>query len=159
MGSWSNLVVENLTEIRCQIGAEHSAKTIEFYENTEEGRLSTGFPLSKQSHQYHSILTKGPTTSSLDEDGVSFSIRFSIPTLCVSVIDNVDPTQHGREILLVQLVGVGICSIHEMEFMTLQADNHVPGSYHRVLVSGMQFHNEGHVRVLLTPFQDFSPDS
>jgi len=144
MGSWSNVVVDNVIEIRCQIGAEHSTKTIEFYENTEAGRLLTGYSLSKQSPQCRSLVAAGDSSASSDEDdGVSFSIRFSIPCLCVSVVDNVDPTQHGREILLVQLESVfGAFSqsregYHEMEFrlMSLQADNHVPGSYHPVLVS------------------------
>jgi len=146
MGSWSNLGIGDSTEIRCHIKAEHSTKTIEFCEKhaTDASRFLMGFSLNNRSLQYQALVAEEERAALADEDDqVSFSLRFSIPSLCVSVIDNVDPTRHGREILLIQLDSVYTAfsqsreGYHEMEFrlMSLQADNHVPGSYHPVLVS------------------------
>jgi hypothetical protein len=150
MGSWCNLSISASAEIRCQIGAEHSTKTIEFFEKhgTEAGRSLMGLSLNNPDLHSEALVGEVDCAALADEDDeVSFSIRFSIPALCVSVIDNVDPTRHGREILLVQLDSVFAAfsqsreGYHEIEFrlMSLQADNHVPGSYHPVLVSANTF--------------------
>jgi hypothetical protein len=78
-----------------------------------------------------------------DDEDVAFSLRFDVPALSVSVIDNADPTSHGREILLAQLDNLFASfsqsreGYHELELrlMSLQIDNHVPSSIHPVMVS------------------------
>ena len=80
--------------------------------------------------------------TNLEQEEVGFSIRFRLPSLSVSVIDNADRTRHGREILAAQIDTLYAAfsqsreGYHEMEFrlMSLQVDNHVPASIHPVLV-------------------------
>ena len=77
-----------------------------------------------------------------DDDNVSLSIRISLPTISISVIDNGSTTAYGREILLAQLDRLVFMfaqnyeGYHEMELtvMSLQVDNHVQRCIHPVVV-------------------------
>jgi hypothetical protein len=78
-----------------------------------------------------------------EDDAVAFSIRVDVPSLGISVIDNVHPKRHGREILLGNLETICFSfsqtreGYHEIEahLMSMQVDNHVMKSVHPVLVS------------------------
>ena len=148
MGTTSSLLIDGLNEVKCQIGAEHSTKVIEFIE--KNGSLSsTGF--DKDSLQYQVLREEeqvnGPVFSeggeNDDDEEVAFSLRIEIPALSISVVDNADPTRHGREILMAQLENIFASfsqsreGYHELELrvLNLQVDNHVPSSIHPVLVS------------------------
>lgn len=160
MGSSSTLS-SGAKEIRCQIGAEHSTKVIEFVERLshKSSRSLIGSPIKRRLVEHQAIMETeqrtGMESDTLDDDeDVAFSLRFDIPALCVSVIDNVDPERHGREILLAQFDNFFASfsqsreGYHEMELrlMNLQVDNHVPSSIHPVLVSFF-----GHRRYFLAP--------
>ena len=146
MGSWSILALGESAYVRCQIGAEHSTKMVEFIELPPDRSGSThrwSQDVRGNELRQHKLFPDEERIedSDLDED-VSFTFRFDIPTLCVSTIDNVDPSRHGREILLVQFDHI-LASFsrsregyHEIELrlMSLQVDNHVPSSIHPVLV-------------------------
>jgi hypothetical protein len=150
MGSLSSLSA-GAKEIRCQIGAEHSTKVIEFVEKLghRSSRSSLiGSSIKKRSIQYQAIMDTqqragGESDMLEDDEDVAFSLRFDIPALSVSVIDNADPTRHGREILLAQFDSFFASfsqsreGYHELELrlMNLQIDNHVSSSIHPVLVS------------------------
>lgn len=144
MGSWSDLSIGEKREVRCQIGAEHSTKVVEFVEKTtsEPNRAMVGPAMNDQSSCYQ-ISEKEETAALAEElDDVSFTIRVNVPTLCVSVIDNANPDRHGREILLAQFDNLFAAfsqsreGYHEIELrlMSLQVDNHVPASIHPILV-------------------------
>lgn len=142
MGTWSNLSIGDSVEVRCQIGAEYSTKTVEFFEKRSTN-ATMGSSMEKHGFHCEALVTKEESAILSDEeDQVSFSFRFSIPVLCISVIDNVDPRRYGREILSIQLDSVFAAfsqsreGYHEIEFrlMSVQVDNFVPGSYHPVLV-------------------------
>ena len=141
MGGSSCLKVSNVKEVKCQIKAEHSTKTIEFSE-IDLLKSSVG-PKTRNTY----LLSENTSVSSdpdiLDDDeDASFSLRVNIPSISVSVIDNAVPTRHGREILLAQFDGIysSFCQsregYHEMEFrlLTMQVDNHVPSCIHPVLI-------------------------
>ena len=149
MGSSSSLSI-GLEEIHCQIGAEHSTKVIEFVEKVglRSGRSLVGPSIRNRSIEYEAVKAqeraRAATDNFADEDeDVAFSIRFNVPTLIVSVIDNVDATRHGREILLAQFDDLFASfsqsreGYHELEMrlLNLQVDNHVPSSIHPILVS------------------------
>ena len=155
MGTGSNLGVFGAKEIRCQIGAEHSTKVIEFVERLcPRSRTSQNGTSSKRRNvQFNSMMDAHNRLGSdqadqIDEDeDLAFSLRFDIPVLSIGVVDNADPSSHGREILLAQFDGI-LASFsqsregyHEFEFrlMSLQVDNHVPSSIHPVLVSAHAF--------------------
>ena len=151
MGTVSNLGVFGTKEIRCQIGAEHSTKVIEFVERLgPRSRSSQGGASSKRRNvQFNPILDAQTRLGSEqtdifdDDEDLAFSLRINIPTLSIGVVDNADPTSHGREILLAQFDQLFASfsqsreGYHEFEFrlMSLQVDNHVPSSIHPVLVS------------------------
>ncbi len=143
MGSWSILCVGGSKEVRCQIGAEHSTKMVEFFE-TESSNVSIGsvFQNSSIIPPKNTLSDKAPTEFKEDDDEVSLTLRLDFPTICISTIDNLDSSRHGREILLIQLDYVFAAfsqsreGYHEFELrlMSLQVDNHVPASIHPVLV-------------------------
>jgi hypothetical protein len=150
MGSWSNLSIGEEREVRCQIGAEHSTKVVEFVEkkSTKASRSLIGSSLTAKNHTiYHQLLVAEEERVGLaeEDDEVSFTVRVNVPTLCVSVIDNANPGRHGREILLAQFDNLFAAfsqsreGYHEIELrlMSLQVDNHVPASIHPVLVSNL----------------------
>lgn len=153
MGSECSLALANGTEIKCQIGAEHSTKVIEFAEygkrikrNVSRDSLSK---LRRGGKHYEDMLgspaVKSTTTELFDtaeEDDVSFSLRLDLPVITFSVIENSSTKGCGREILLAQLDNLIFQftqnreGYHEMELtlMSLQVDNHVHKSIHPVLV-------------------------
>eukprot|EP00934_Nitzschia_sp_Nitz4_P006272 Nitzschia sp. Nitz4//scaffold62_size106224//52646//63438//NITZ4_004359-RA/size106224-processed-gene-0.169-mRNA-1//-1//CDS//3329555865//6262//frame0 len=145
MGSWSTLPVAGEKEVVCQIGAEHSTKMVEFVETSSRRSLARGGDhLDRRTIRYHVLTNEGkgiPDTPD-DEEEVAFSIRLEVPTVCVSVVDNVEPLRHGREILLAQFDGLYAAfsqsreGYHEMELRlkSIQVDNHVPSSIHPVLL-------------------------
>lgn len=137
MGSSSSLNVGGAKEVRCQIGAEHSTKVVEFVETLSSRSVK------KRSIHHQAIVENDEQTDSVEDDeDVGFTIRFDIPTLSVSVIDNADAARHGREILLAQFDNLFASfsqsreGYHEMELrlMNLQVDNHIPASIHPVFV-------------------------
>lgn len=153
MGSFCTLPLDDGTEIRCQIGAEHSTKVIEF---TEFGSRHSRRALNQENmsalrrggkHYEEMLSTSIPSTTDRvdavdDDDNVSFSVRISLPTITISVIENGSSSDYGREILLTQLDCLEFMfaqnyeGYHELELtlMSLQVDNHVPRSIHPVLV-------------------------
>jgi hypothetical protein len=149
MGTTSSLAIGGLNEVRCQIGAEHSTKVIEFVEKdaSRSRRSMLGAPMKKGSLQHQVLKDEEQASSDSegsddDEEDVGFGLRIDIPVLSISFVDNADPSQHGREILLAQLENIYASfsqsreGYHEMELrvMNLQVDNHVPASIHPVLV-------------------------
>jgi hypothetical protein len=152
MGSSSTVNVTFDKEICCQIGAEHSTKVIEFVERPghRSTRSLVGSALKKRSHQFHAALAQQREEtyrgdSPEEDEDVAFSLRLNIPSLSISVIDNADPTSHGREILLARFDNLFASfsqsreGYHELEMtlLALQLDNHVPSSIHPVLVSSL----------------------
>lgn len=161
MGSSSSLTNDGGPEIKCRIKAEHSTKVIEFHESTDL-RIPSSFSSLRQ-HGLHfeemisNQLSLNESRADDDETAV-FSVRFDLPILSVSVIDNADYCRHGREIMLVQFERffLSFCQSREgyQEFearvMTFQVDNHVHRSIHPVMVR----HNMI-PRILLTSVLDF----
>lgn len=146
MGSSSILGAAGGKEmILCQIGAEMSTKVIEFTSQNIASPHRRSF-LKPVDHNYATELP--------EEEDVSFSFRLVVPTLCVSFIDNVDPTRYAREILMAQFDNLFTSfsqsreGYHEIELrlMNLQVDNHVPSSIHPVLVSIYLFVNFYEIR-------------
>jgi SHR-binding domain of vacuolar-sorting associated protein 13 len=156
MGSYSVLALQGLAHVRCQIKAEHSTKVIEF---TEIG--TNGLPIEplfgmqgKDALRQHTLQIHELLRSELsareenqdatldDDDTVAFSLKIEFPSLSISVVDNLDPTVYGREILLVQVENLYLAfsqtseGYHNVEarLMTLQVDNHIHNSIHPVMV-------------------------
>ena len=77
-----------------------------------------------------------------DDDEAAFGIRVSLPGISVSVVDNGDPSSHGREIMLAGFEKIYASfsqsreGYHEFELrlMSFQVDNFVQKSIHPVLV-------------------------
>ena len=146
MGSTSVLNLPGRRRLYCQIGAEHSTKVIEFTE-TAASRFSTRETFETRLSSDHPSLSQqilGPHHDYPDDDeDPAFSIRFDLPGLYFSVVDNVDRTFFGREVLLASLEKIYFTfsqtreGYHEFELklMALQVDNHVHKSIHPVLVS------------------------
>ncbi|KAL3944397.1 MAG: hypothetical protein SGBAC_001521 [Bacillariaceae sp.] len=139
MGSTSSLSVGNGREIRCQIGAELSTKMIAFsVEEPAENKSSSSFDLNTKQ-----VANERPFDFGDDDEHPSFSFRLNVPVMCASFIDNLDPSQYGREILMASFENLYLTfsqsreGYHEMEMqlMSLQVDNHVPSSIHPVLRS------------------------
>lgn len=140
MGSSSRLPAGSSMEVRCQIKAEHSTKVIEFNDNDLSGTSKSNRKRIIQILKVDS--DEGKTFNDDDDEDASFSLRFSIPSISVSVVDNAISARHGREILLAQFDGL-VASFgqsregyHEIEvrLANLQVDNHVPSAIHPVLV-------------------------
>jgi hypothetical protein len=78
-----------------------------------------------------------------EDDDAAFGLRISLPGISVSVVDNGDPSLHGREILLAHFDRIYASfsqtreGYHEFELrlMSFQVDNFVQKSIHPVLVS------------------------
>jgi len=158
MGSTSVLGLPGRRPVRCQIGAEHSTKVIEFVEFGSTNQLNVYTtpsalplePLQKRGQEFqekvrpHMRLVENLEIVDEDEDP-AFSLRIDIPGLHLSVVDNVDPTSFGREILLFHLEKMHFVfsqtreGYHEFEMRisSLQVDNHVNKSIHPVLVSAV----------------------
>jgi hypothetical protein len=149
MGSYSILSLTDGTEIRCQIGAEHSTKVIEFTESSKRHRRNlsrdTMHRLRGGGKLYEEMLSASSPTdrfNAAEEEDVSFSLRVDLPAISISVIENSSSTAYGREILLAQLDRLAfnftqnLEGYHEIELtlMSLQVDNHVHRSIHPVLV-------------------------
>jgi hypothetical protein len=151
MGSSSILNLVGGGQVRCQIGAEHSTKVIEFVESRGSLRqrsVKTLTPLRKRGLEVQEMLeSEGFVVEydheAVDDEDVAFSFRVDMPALSISVVDNADPEVHGREILLAQFEKIFFAfsqtreGYHELEMrlMTFQVDNHVQKSIHPVLVS------------------------
>lgn len=152
MGSSSVLKLPGRQQILCMIKAEHSTKVVEFVEDNN-------FHLSTLSHspvsenilgtlavvgvEFDGKAVRMKTDVTEDEEEVAFGVKLRIPSLLVSVLDNVDPHVHGREILVARAekVFLGFSQTregyHELELTvaTFQIDNHVRKSIHPILVS------------------------
>jgi SHR-binding domain of vacuolar-sorting associated protein 13 len=156
MGSYSILALPSGALLRCQIKAEHSTKVIEFIEIGINGQpiepligIKAKNALRQHSLQFQELFggdesdTKENRDSTPDDDDtVAFSLKIDIPSLSISIVDNLDPTAHGREILLAQVENTYLAfsqtseGYHNFEarLMTLQVDNHVQKSIHPVMV-------------------------
>eukprot|EP00977_Amphora_coffeiformis_P005612 scaffold1181_cov152-Amphora_coffeaeformis.AAC.4 len=155
MGSTSNLSLSLGKQVQCQIGAEHSTKVIEFSDVQDHSRNTTGpmgsnvRELRKKGLEYETRIRKeGMVSSELldntpdDDDEAAFGLRISLPGISVSVVDNGDPSSHGREILLASFENIYASfsqsreGYHEFEMrlMSFQVDNFVQKSIHPVLV-------------------------
>jgi hypothetical protein len=152
MGSSSTLNLVGGGQVRCQIGAEHSTKVIEFVDSggalrQRSGKITT--PLRQRGQQVQEMLESegfvveyDHDLEAVDDEDVAFSFRVDMPALSISVVDNADPEVHGREILLAQFEKIFFAfsqtreGYHELELrlMTFQVDNHVQKSIHPVLV-------------------------
>jgi len=134
MGSFSTLALQDGTEIRCQIGAQHSTKVIEFSEKKPWGGREK--ELKEMLLSSSSSSNNIPTT--LDQEDISIRFRLDLPAISLSVIQN----ECGREILLWVLdtfvfdFAQNSEGYHEIELtcMSLQVDNHVQSSIHPVLL-------------------------
>jgi hypothetical protein len=150
MGSSSTLNLVGGGHVRCQIGAEHSTKVIEFVDSHSSLRQRSSramTPLAKRGLEVQERLESGGfvveyDNEAADDEDVAFSFRVDMPALSISVVDNADPEVHGREILLAQFEKIFFAfsqtreGYHELELrlMTFQVDNHVQKSIHPVLV-------------------------
>jgi hypothetical protein len=152
MGSSSTLNLVGGGQVRCQIGAEHSTKVIEFVDSggalrRRSGKITT--TLRKRGQEVQEMLESegfvveyDHDLEAVDDEDVAFSFRVDMPALSISVVDNADPEVHGREILLAQFEKIFFAfsqtreGYHELELrlMTFQVDNHVQKSIHPVLV-------------------------
>lgn len=154
MGSTSTLALSMGKQVRCQIGAEHSTKVIEFTDiddcKSTSGPMDShvrdlrqkGIEYEKRI-RYEGVVSEELLDTPEDEDEAAFGLRVSLPGICVSVVDNGDPTLHGREILLADFEKIFASfsqsreGYHEFELrlMSFQVDNFVHKSIHPVLVS------------------------
>jgi SHR-binding domain of vacuolar-sorting associated protein 13 len=156
MGSYSVLALQGGAHVRCQIKAEHSTKVIEFTEIGINGRpikplvgIQGKDALRQHTLQIHELLRSelngsGENHESTpdDDDTVAFSLKIDFPSLSISVVDNLDPTIYGREILLTHVENLSLAfsqtseGYHNFEarLMTLQIDNHIHNSVHPVMV-------------------------
>ena len=159
MGSTSTLSLSMGRQVRCQIGAEHSTKVIEFTD-IDDHRAVCGpmephvRELRMKGLEYERrIRDEGMVSADLldladEEDEAAFGIRFSFPGIFVSVVDNGDPSSHGREILLASFEKIYASfsqsreGYHEFELrlMSFQVDNFVQKSIHPVLVRSQTLH-------------------
>jgi hypothetical protein len=154
MGSSAVLTLANGVKIRCVVGAEHSAKLIEFFfvgcETTSMPRPPALRPslVKAGEHDYRKrVMLSGSCTQdgsdAVEDDDTAFGVRIDVPLLLISVIDNADPNIEGREILFAQLDRLSFAfsqtreGYHEIELRLggFQTDNHVKKSIHPVLVS------------------------
>ena len=142
MGSSSSLRL-GTKEVVCQIKAEHSTKVAEFSDFdiadvVKKPRQRNIEKLTADRNERH------PCDDVEDDDveDAALSVRFDIPSISISVIDNAVAGRHGREILLAQFDKLFASfsksreGYHEIEFRlkSLQVDNHVPSSIHPVLI-------------------------
>lgn len=158
MGSSSVFRLPGRQQIRCMIKAEHSTKVVEFVEDTRcplsplaRGRFDedTLGSLAEVGVEFDGNAVRMKTDVKEDDEEVAFGVKLRIPSLLVSVLDNVDPHLHGREILVARAEKVffGFSQTregyHELELTmgTFQADNHVRKSIHPILVSLMLTRN------------------
>lgn len=148
MGSSSSLSLPGSPSVKCTMKAEHSTKVIEFAEITEQPPV--GLPSMRQTGlHFHEILDSQISMSGSksadegdDDESVTVSIRVDIPTLCISVVDDVEPSNYGREILLVQFERTFLTFSQtregyqefEARLLFFQVDNHVHKSIHPVMV-------------------------
>ena len=141
MGSSSSLKV-GTNEVVCQIKAEYSTKVAEFNDFDFKGSVEL-----RKKQRNTDLLTGNKYSIHLsdeenDNEDADLSIRFDIPSISISVIDNAMAGRHGREILLAQFDELFFSfsqsreGYHEIELrlLTLQVDNHVPSSIHPVLI-------------------------
>jgi hypothetical protein len=154
MGSTSSLVLSTGKQVNCQIGAEHSTKVIEFFDMDGKQVVSTAMDphvreLRRKGLEFEKrIRDEGMVSPGLldvpdEEDDAAFGLRISLPGISVSVVDNGDPSLHGREILLAHFDRIYASfsqtreGYHEFELrlMSFQVDNFVQKSIHPVLVS------------------------
>lgn len=134
IGSSSILSLPDGKQVRCQIIAEYSTKTIEF---SELNTSSPGLP-TRPFFQLGTTASK----SFMEEEELAVSFQLHLAGMKVSVIDNTRKDVHGREILLVDLGNFQFSfnqtmdGYHEFEFrlLTLQIDNHIRGSTHPILL-------------------------
>lgn len=137
MGSSSSLKI-GTKEVICQIKAEHSTKVAEFSDELSD---TSKVPKQRNIHILTDDISERDSSCDENEDA-ALSLRFDIPSVSISVIDNAIDGRHGREILLAQFDGLFASfsqsreGYHEIEFrlLTLQVDNHVPSSIHPVLI-------------------------
>jgi hypothetical protein len=138
MGSSSSLKL-GTREVVCQIKAEHSTKVADF--SDFDLSLPVRAPRKRNIDRVtESINGRYPTDDEVED--AALSVRFDIPSICISVIDNAIAGRHGREILLAQFDELFASfsqsreGYHEIEFRlkTLQVDNHVPSSIHPVMI-------------------------
>lgn len=149
MGSLSLLKFTDGKEICCQIGAEHSTKVIEFFEiGPSRSSTSTLNPsmLRKRGIDHQMMVKAGVVDAGVEigeeDENIAFSLKIDIPILIISVVDNVDQTSHGREILSAHMDNIFFAfsqsreGYHEFELrlMSFQVDNHVLKSIHPVLI-------------------------
>lgn len=153
MGSTSTLSLSLGRQVRCQIGAEHSTKVIEFTEI--DGHRAINGPMESHVRELRMkgleyekrIRDEGMVSADLlemvdEEDEAAFGLRVNLPGISVSVVDNGDPSSHGREILLAGFEKLYAFfsqsreGYHEFELrlMSFQVDNFVQKSIHPVLV-------------------------
>ena len=151
MGSSCVFRLPGRQQIRCMIKAEHSTKVVEFVEDNRShfsplarGRLYEDLlgSLAEAEVELAGKTAHMKTEAKEDDEEVAFGVKLRMPSLLVSVIDNVDPPVHGREILIARAEKVffGFSQTregyHELELTigTFQADNHVRKSIHPILV-------------------------
>ncbi len=146
MGSSSVFWLPGRRQIQCTIKAEHSTKVVEFVEDNKYC-LSSSLRAQFDNDVFGSLAEAEPVRLMKEDKGheedIAFGVKICIPSLFVSVIDNVDPHVHGREILVARAEKFyfGFSQTregyHELELTigTFQADNHVRNSIHPILVS------------------------
>lgn len=148
MGSSSSLCLPESSLVKCSMKAEHSTKVIEFSDVSDAPPV--GLPSLRQSGlHFHEILDSQISMAESriddvdDEENVTVSLRVNIPTLCISVVDDIDSAVFGREIMHIQFDRAFIAFSQtregyqefEARLMLFQVDNHVHRSIHPVMVS------------------------
>jgi hypothetical protein len=144
MGSSAWLRLPDGRHARCEVGAEKSAKMIEFF-LMDRGNLKHQRKLAIKSGSADDADIEGMED---DVDDTALGLRLEIPILSISFIDNANPSAEGREISFSQFDRIFFAfsqtreGYHEIEWRVggFQTDNHVKHSIHPVLVSSTAPH-------------------
>jgi len=153
IGSSSVLSLPGGQRVRCQIRAENSSKVIEFVDihSTDQGNIEILDSIKGKINHFEvaAAVEQNPKKEEpFDEiEFVVMKIRFDIPSLSLSVIDNTANAFAGREILHLRCESLMVQlsqnrdGYHELELrvMSLQVDNHVQNAIHPILVSFFSF--------------------
>jgi hypothetical protein len=149
LGSSSVLTLPSGVKVGCAVRAERSTKVIEFFDisygHNSEHPIFANLK-GKIGHHKASLSSKRLTTEgsgSYEEEHVALTLTVEIPGIYLSIIDDSDTEQAGREIFLIHVDSTMFQIAHsrdgydemELRVLSLQIDNHLNRATHPVMVS------------------------
>jgi hypothetical protein len=149
IGSYRIIVLKDGKEVGCVVRAEKSTKVIEFVDiSCCLHKDDTIVDIMQNKVYGNSISAISP--GQRDATHESFAIKFTIPTIAISIIDTRHSSNAGREIFLLTVDSVMLQFAqsternHEIELKiaAMQIDNHLHDSLHPVLISFLHSKDE-----------------